>query len=132
MNYLGIDWGIKKIGLATGSDQTKLASPFKILKIEKYDESIAELAKIIQEEDIDICVVGDPLDLKSNKNQSDLQKKFMIDLSKITDKIELEDERMSTKLANVLERDFGARGHDKDDDLAATAILQTYLDRLKV
>jgi putative holliday junction resolvase len=130
MNYLGIDWGIKKIGLATGSDSTKLASPFKILNIKKYDEAMQELETIIKEEDIDVCVVGNPLDLRSNENQSDLLKKFIADLVNLDLEVVLEDERMSTKLANKLERDFGRKKRDQDDDLAATVILQTYLDKL--
>lgn len=130
MNYLGIDWGIKKIGLATGSDKTKIASPFGIVKIEKYEEALAAVEKIIKDEKIDVCVIGNPLDLKSNENQSDLLKKFLADVLELCPNVELEDERMSTKLANNLERDFGAKKFDRDDDLAATVILQSYLDKL--
>ena len=130
MKYLGIDWGIKKIGLATGSDETKLASPFGILKIDKYEESLKELKTVVDNEKVDVCVLGNPLDLRSNENQSDLYKKFVMDLKNLDLTVELEDERMTTKLANNLERDFGKTKRDQDDDLAATVILQTYLDKL--
>ncbi len=127
--YLGLDWGKKKIGLATGSDETKMASPFLILE-NKRNTIFEKLKEIIAEENIDSIVIGKAYTLSGQENDSEEYTKFVERLEKLNIPIETEDERMSTKLANVLERDFGKVKKDQDDDLAATAILQTYLDKL--
>lgn len=128
MKYLGIDFGKKKIGLATGSSETKIASPFLILENKKGWFGL--LKDIINEEDIDEIVIGKALSLDGRENDSEEYVKFTKQIEKFDLPIQVEDERMSTKLANVLERDFGKTKKDHDDDIAAAAILQTYLDKL--
>ena len=132
MKYLGIDWGAWKIGLATGSDETRVASPFYIMIGKKDNQAIAEIKRVIEEEDIDVLVVGKPLSLSGRENDSVKYTKFVTLLKTIDIKIDFQDERMSTKHANVLERDFGKVKHDRDDDIAATVILQTYIDRVNL
>jgi len=128
MNYLGIDWGYKKIGLATGSSETRIASPFGILEVKNFNQAIAKLEKIIKENDIDFLVIGKPLELSGAEKDNQLYDNFIDKIKSLGVKMDFIDERMSTKLANVLQKDFG-RQDGRDDDLAAAAILQTYLDK---
>ena len=131
MNYLGIDWGKSKIGLALGNDITKIASPIMILSFKTYTEAIEKIKELIHQEEVSVLVVGKPVSLAGNDSLSDDYNKF-IDLLKEIEKIkvELEDERMSTKLAGQLNREFKGFKKVGDDDLAAAIILQTYFDRL--
>ena len=131
MNYLGLDWGRSKLGIAYGSDVTKLASPIMILSFKTYSEAIVKLKELIETEDIKIIVLGKPISLSGESNLSRDYEKFVDLLDSIaTIEIKFEDERLSTKLAGQMNREF--KGYKKvgDDDLAATAILQTYFDRM--
>ena len=130
MNYLGVDWGERKIGLALGSDETKIASPILILNYNKQSELEEKLKKIIEQEDIEKAVVGAPTKRSGEENIPEGLAALVGLLEKLGLEVDLEDERLSTKLASNLNREF--KGYNKvgDDDLAATAILQSYFDKL--
>lgn len=122
MQYLGIDWGEKRIGLALGDDEVKIASPFKIVS------SIEEIVAVIKEEQVEIAVVGKPLQITNN--QFPISKKFEDFVKELTLKsgimIEQFDERLSSKAADALSGDKKTKA-DRDA-LAAMVILQNYLD----
>ena len=61
MNYLGIDYGGKRVGLATGDDETKIASPFLILENRGQNFLLGEIKKICEQEGVGKIVVGLPL-----------------------------------------------------------------------
>ncbi|MFA4833896.1 MAG: Holliday junction resolvase RuvX [Patescibacteria group bacterium] len=122
--YLGIDWGEKRIGLALGDSETKLATPHKTVG------DIKEILKVIKEEKINMVVVGKPLKMSDIRYQmSDKFLNFLDLLKKKLDiPIETIDERLSSKAADAL------LGNKKEkagrDEMAAMLILQNYLDRL--
>jgi putative holliday junction resolvase len=131
MNYLGLDWGKSKLGIAFGSDVTKLASPIMILDFKTYTEAIEKLKELVEKEEVEVIVLGKPVSLSGKDSLSKDYNKFVALLEGLEGvKIEFEDERLSTKLAGQLNREF--KGYKKvgDDDLAAAAILQTYFDRM--
>lgn len=131
MNYLGLDWGKSKLGIAFGSDITKLASPIMILSFNTYTEVMEKLQELVEKEEVEIIVLGKPVSLSGQDSLSKDYNKFVALLEGIEGvKIEFEDERLSTKLAGQLNREF--KGYKKvgDDDLAAAAILQTHFDRM--
>ena len=127
--YLGIDWGAKKIGLAVGDDFTRVAVPWLIAK------NLAEVLKLLNQEAIDVIVVGEPKHLAGKSDSKDFAK-FLTELKSRTKlPIELIDERLSTRMANRLGYDKTMTvGQNKkvkkgDDAVAAMLILQTFLDR---
>ncbi|MBT5338816.1 Holliday junction resolvase RuvX [Candidatus Falkowbacteria bacterium] len=128
MNILGLDWGKAKIGIALGSDETKIASP--ILILENNGEWLDRLKRIIVSEMIGIVVIGKPVSLKGDESMSHEFEYFVRQVKKLGKKIVFEDERLSTKLAQGLMRDFKKTKRAQDDDVAATVILQSYLDKL--
>ena len=121
--YLGIDWGEKRIGLALGDRETKVATPHKTVS------SVDEVIKIVKEEKIDIVVVGKPLKMSDVRcRMSDEFLDFLDLLKKKLDiPVETVDERLSSKAADALP------GNKKEkagrDEVAAMLILQNYLDR---
>ena len=121
--YLGIDWGEKRIGLALGDRETKVATPHKTVS------SVDEVIKIVKEEKIDIVVVGKPLKMSDIRcRMSDEFLDFLDLLKKKLDiPVETVDERLSSKAADALP------GNKKEkagrDEVAAMLILQNYLDR---
>jgi putative Holliday junction resolvase len=142
MAILGIDYGAKKIGLAKSDDQNKMALPLEILANTSKPEVLAHLKNVCQQNDIDRIVCGVPVSLQNGEKktfwrQKDLQNKQMKEVlefvswlkNNIELPIEIEDERLSTKMANGLRKDLVKKG--PDDAVAAMLILQTYLDKLK-
>lgn len=127
MKYLAIDWGKIKIGLATGSDETKIASPLSILSPKVFWEKVET---IIKDESIDSIVLGNPLKLNGGEAEIEEFVKFKKRLEKLSLPYSLEDERMSTKAAGNVYKELGIKNRGDDDDLAATQILQTFLDRI--
>jgi putative Holliday junction resolvase len=119
--YLGIDWGEKRIGLALADEETSLALPFKTVS------GLAELLAVIKEEEIDEIVMGSPKKMNGEAANNPLWLSFVEQLKAKTDKpVNFLDERLSSLAADALS------GEKKDkaerDEIAATIILQDYLD----
>ncbi|MFH1838206.1 MAG: Holliday junction resolvase RuvX [Candidatus Kuenenbacteria bacterium] len=126
---LGIDYGKSKIGLALADKQLKIALPYKIIKNKGRKIVLQELEKICKEENVTQIIFGEPIQ-STNDNETMIEiKKFIKEAEKILKiPIELEDERMTTKMAkNLLQ---GSKTKD-DDSVAAMIILQGYLDKEK-
>ena len=63
MNYLGIDFGEKKIGLSLSAGE--IARPFLVLRVKSPELGIAEIKEICEEEEVEKIIVGFP---ESDKN----------------------------------------------------------------
>ena len=123
MQYLGIDWGEKRIGLALGDSETKIAVPFKVVS------NIGDIKQIVKKEGITAVILGIPFKMRgTNKKLSDEFNKFANALkSKIRISVELVDERLSSKAADALAGDRKTKA--SRDAVAAMLILQSYLDK---
>lgn len=121
---LGIDWGTKRIGLALGNTETKLASPFISVS------SAEALGDIIRKEGISRLVVGMPYHTTSKEIA--LNRQFQAFLEALKGNFGLPvtqiDERFSSQLADKLGR-YDSRDGERDT-VAAMVILQTYFDSL--
>ncbi|MCK4540299.1 Holliday junction resolvase RuvX [Candidatus Parcubacteria bacterium] len=120
--YLGVDWGEKRIGLALGDSETKLASPFCVVK--RADEII----NIIKNEKIDYLIIGQPIKMSGAKdNFTEGFKDFLRYIkNKINIPIKLVDERLTSKAADALSGTKKTKA--SRDSLAAMLILQSYFD----
>jgi len=119
--YLGIDWGEKRIGLALADGETKMALPLTTVS------NLTELLKVIEEENITLAIIGSPQKMSGEKANSQNFLRFLKELKQEA-KVEVVeiDERLSSKAADAL---FGGKKNKaKRDEIAATLILQTYLD----
>jgi len=126
LKLLCIDYGAKNVGLAIADSETKMASPFKILKNSK--DLLANISNICKEEEIDKIVIGVPLGLKGNKSEQ--YERVIIFIKKLKDKLDLpiieQDEKLTSQYAQRLLKD--TKSKHVDDDVAAMLILQSYLD----
>ena len=142
MSILGIDYGAKKIGLAISDEENRLALPLEILANTNKKEVLAKLLQICRDHNITKIVIGVPISLAAEKRQTfwrqkDLDNRQMKEVLAFVDwlrsaleiPIEVEDERLSTKMANGLRKEMVRKG--ADDAVAAMLILQTYLDKLR-
>lgn len=121
MNYLGIDYGKSKIGLAKASDDAKVATPMRIISNDQ--NTIKTLEEIIEINSIDEIVIGYPLSLSGEAGPQAREVDAFIDELKDLEKpIHKQDERFSSKSAVAQKGD--------DDASAASLILQTYVETL--
>ena len=127
MNYLGIDYGRSKIGLAIGDSDTKLTTPLKTIWYKETTDLYKKIKKILIEQSIDKVVIG----LPDGKIVQDV-KKFGQALSKETGhKVEFQDETLTTKDAQKLSVLAGinrTKRKKMEDAYSAALILQEYLD----
>jgi len=151
---LGLDLGTVRVGIALSDSRQILASPHAVLRREDADVHRA-VAKIIEEYAVIQVVVGLPLSLSGGDSISTRAVKS--EVGTLRDLLEvpviLVDERLSSVEANArreqlrrlsnavrrggrggVARTYSKRGTPKGpaviDDVAATIILQSHLDRL--
>ena len=131
--YLGIDNGEKRVGLALSDPLKIIATPFRTLLVHNTNQVIRELDKIIDEQDVDLIVVGNPLGMKGQQTvQTKRVMEFTDKLRDIGYKVMLEDERLSSVSAKrvMIEQEIKT-GYNKEliDQTAAAIILQQFLDK---
>jgi len=130
---LGIDFGSKRVGLALSDRLNLIASPYKTLNYISEKELIAQLKSIVYENNIEIFVLGLPINMKGEDTiQTKKVRNFKKLLSGLGLPVIYEDERLSSISAkNSLVLQNIKTGHNKEaiDRTAAAIILQQYLDK---
>ena len=142
MKFLGIDYGTKRIGVATSDENFTLAFPKEIVPNDK--DTLKRIEEIIKEEDIKEIVIGESVDLSGVPNILSLKiKTFTKELS---EKFKLPIHTQKEFLTSVEARKEGTSKKDfnkteshsklkqtksaKVDASAAALILQRYLDKI--
>ncbi len=135
MKYLGIDYGTKRIGLATSDAGGAMAFPYSTVKAGR--EALSEIDTIIKKEGVEKIVLGESHNFKGEPNavMEDIAE-FKKDLEEVTGlTVEFEAEFLSSAAAaRQFEGDFGRKdkpSQEKLDASAAAVVLQSYLDRNK-
>ncbi|OGL64065.1 hypothetical protein A3C09_03325 [Candidatus Uhrbacteria bacterium RIFCSPHIGHO2_02_FULL_47_44] len=129
MRLLGIDYGKKKIGLAFGDTETKIAVPLFVVRAQG-DNAIREIVETLRKEEMEGIVIGIPSAVGSHPNEKQIAivRAFIDKLKKHTElPIEEEDESFTTAESRRLMSEEGAEA--EEDALAAMIILQSYLNR---
>ena len=137
MKYLGLDLGTVTCGVAISDRTGIISSSYKTIRYKKENELLEKLDKIIKEENVNEIVLGLP---KNMNNTIGERAETTIEFSKLLEtkfniKVHLEDERLTTVLAEslLLEGDLSRKKRKKViDSLSASIILQSYLDRRKI
>ncbi len=135
MRYLGLDLGSRTLGVAISDKTGLIASSLKVIRHnEEYDRLIEEVKKLVLELEVDAIVLGFPKNMNNTIGpKAELSLEFKEKLEKNIDiPVYLQDERLSTKSAldTLIKGDVSRKNRKKVvDSLAATIILQTYLDR---
>ncbi|MCF8563298.1 Holliday junction resolvase RuvX [Alicyclobacillus tolerans] len=134
MRILGVDYGAARIGLALSDPTGLFASGLCVLKRITDDQAAAEIARIAKEKQADEIVIGLPLHMNGSfgEKAQHCQDFAQIVQSQTDAKVVLQDERLTTVAAQrtLLEADVSRkRRREVVDSVAATLMLQTYLDR---
>lgn len=135
MKYIGLDLGSRTLGVATSDPSGIIASSYKIIRHdEEYERLVNDVKELLEETKAEKIVLGLPKNMNGTIGpKGELSYKFKEMLEKnLNIEVILEDERLSTKEAtNLLISNDASRKKRKKviDSLAATIILQSYLDR---
>lgn len=124
MRYLGIDFGLRRIGLAT-SEYGQLASPWKIIEVTGFKDATNKLELILCKENFDKIIVGLP-EGKIGKTVLG----FIGALQKRGFNVESSDETLSSKnaLSQMIKLEIPKNKRRFSDAYSAAIILQNYLD----
>lgn len=137
MRYLGLDLGSRTLGVAVSDKTGLIASSLDVIRHEEeYDRLLDEVKKLVLELGVDAVVLGFPKNMNNTIGpKGELSLEFKEKLEKILSiPVYLQDERLSTKSAidTLIKGDVSRKNRKKVvDSVAATIILQTFLDRRK-
>jgi len=136
MKILGIDFGLKKVGLASADSEIKIAMPGDIIYYSEKKELIDKIKKIIIEKEISKVIIGLPLSFDFQETEmSGKVRKFGQSLAEeISLPIDFQNEMFSSKQVEGMEFDLKRKTktrkpkqfHDVDNQ-SATLILESYL-----
>jgi putative holliday junction resolvase len=133
MRILAVDPGEKRIGIAISDPTGTIANPLTVLKHVARPVDAAAIAKLAEENGAGLIIIGQNLDTEGEPTvQSRMAGRLAEAIrAHISVPVEMWDESGSTKAARAARIAMGIRkskrrGHM--DDLAATVILQSYLD----
>lgn len=135
MRYLGLDLGSRTLGVAISDLTGIIASSYTIIRHnEEYDRLVDEVKTIVLEKKVDEIVLGLPKNMNNTIGpKGELSFQFKEKLEKnIQIPVHLVDERLTTKQATdlLISNDTSRKKRKKViDSVAATIILQSYLDR---
>lgn len=128
---LGFDFGLKRIGVASGQLITKTATPIGTINCPDKTPNWHEISKLIEKWRPTDIIVGLPIDAHGEETEiTKLSRLFSDELSKRYQKpIHLVEEAYSTREARwKLEEVKGKKiNHLKVDALAACVILETWM-----
>lgn len=135
MRYLGLDLGSRTLGVAVSDKTGLIATSLRTIRHnEEYDRLLVEVQGLVNELGIDAIVLGFPKNMNNSigpKGELSLDFKSKLE-EKLAIPIYLEDERLTTVTANnvLLSGNVSRKNRKKVvDSVAATIILQSYLDR---
>lgn len=133
MRVVGVDFGLRKIGLAVSDPEELLATPFRSLDVGSVREAPARVAAVVREVEAGAIVVGVPEGLEGQEERVEVRRveKFAKALRKETGlPVHLMDESLSTREAGELVGFSRRSASDRALHAAAAAvILQRWLDR---
>lgn len=125
---ISLDVGEKRIGVAIGDLDVKIASPLTTIQVDGTE--IDEISKILSTHNTDTIVVGYPRNqLGETTAQTEFVEEFANKLKKLSGNIIFQDESLTSVIAENRLKSYNRPYSKSDIDAhAATIILQDYID----
>ncbi len=132
---LAIDYGDVRVGLALSDLTCTIAQPFKTLNYDDMDHLINQLSEIINEKQVNKVVVGIPYNMKGDDTQQTTKVREFVSIleQKLGYEIIFVDERLTSSEAEKFMHQMDIKtgfNKDKIDKIAASIILQEYIDTI--
>ena len=137
MVYLGLDLGSKTCGVSISDRTSTIASSVEVIRYKDNEDLLLNLDAIVYTRNVDAFVLGNPLNLDgsmSKRSEITLEFKKLLDSRYPTKSVFMQDERLSTVEAErmLISNETRRKNRKKViDKIAATIILQAFLDRRK-
>ena len=133
MKYIALDVGNKRVGVAFGDSDLRLATPVDVMTRVSLEQDAQTIAGLLREYDATQLLVGLPRNMDSSQGaQAEAVIEYAQAISERTlIPVIFWDERLTTVEATKRTHETGARGKKSRrgiDALAATVLLQDYLD----
>lgn len=128
--WLALDIGERRIGLAVGSDDARLARPLGIITRRTKREEFAAIARIAAENQAERLLVGLPYNMDGSEGPQAKRIRNYVRLleRQVSLPISFWDERLSSFAADEIIAELGRRRHPHNDAIAAATILQSFFD----
>jgi len=126
MKYLCIDYGTKRVGIASSDDEGTMAFPLRVIPNSK--KLVKEIGIICRAEHVGMVIVGESNNFQNKPNP------IMRDISPFAEALKKETGLEVAFMPEVLSSQEAARmtGTNNTNDASAAAIvLQSYLDKIK-
>lgn len=125
MKYLGVDFGLKRLGFALSFGD--LASPLNTVRVKGLQDAVHKVLEVAKKEKISKIIVGLP---EGKIGRTVLG--FINALKKKGLDVESCDETLSSKIAvgKMIELNIPVKKRKVNDDIAAAIILQDYIESL--
>jgi len=122
---MALDYGSARTGVAVSDPTGTVARPLGVVEQAATEAGLAELARLVREEEAERVVVGLPLTLRGTRGEQAAEtERFAGALRGVLDvPVELFDERFTTDLAQQ------TAGAAPEDALAAAHLLSGWLER---
>ena len=135
LRLIGLDLGKKRIGVSICDENRIIATPYKTIIKDSFDQLLNELKLIIKDNNIGGLVVGNPINMDGSSGPASQSVNDTVNLlsKNITLPITLWDERLSSSAAYKLSSQIDIKTPRKISSIdknAATFILQGAIDYL--
>lgn len=139
MRIIGLDYGSKTVGVAVSDELLITAQGVEIVRRKsesRLRQTLARIEVLITEYEVDRIVLGFPKNMDNSEGERcEKTREFQAMLERRTGlPVELWDERLTTVAADHAMMEAGIRRENRKeyvDQIAATLILQGYLDHRK-
>jgi putative holliday junction resolvase len=133
MRVIAVDPGEKRLGIAISDPTGTIANPLTVIQHTARAIDAATIAQLASEHNVELIIVGQALDEDGLPTPEGRRAARLAEAirQQTTLPITLWDESDSTKAAQYARRIMGASRRQRQghlDEIAATYILQTYLD----
>jgi putative Holliday junction resolvase len=124
VKVLALDYGSARTGVAVSDPTGTLARPLGVVEGAATESGLAELARLVREEEAERIVVGLPLTMRGTRGEQVAETERFVEVLRgaVDVPVELFDERFTTDLAQQ------TPGAAPEDALAAAHLLSTYLE----
>jgi putative Holliday junction resolvase len=127
---MAIDYGENRVGIALSDPLGVISQPLTTIRVKSQKALFRQILEIIQESDVGLIIIGNPLSHKGEATKMSEQiSRFIKQLKKMTDiEIKLWDERFTSQYAmNIMKEMKVKKQKDLVDQVAASIMLDEYL-----
>jgi putative Holliday junction resolvase len=132
---MGVDYGLKRIGLSIADLLRITASPFDTIESISIKKNAVKILEIAKANNVSVIVFGLPINMNGTEGEmSETVRKVIDEIKTLSSDVEVTtiDERLTTAQAERILIEEGDVSRQKrkglKDKIAAALILQTYLD----